>query len=330
MRLPPPLRLAIDEIAGEVEPAALRRASLEVVERYRKGASSSAALTSAAHRAAYLTLRLPATFAATHRVLQEAHRLAPGVSVVSLLDLGAGPGTATWAAAEVFGDLERAVPVERDVALVTAGLRLAANATHRAIVSAQWMVADLTSSEATLPAQKFDLVVLSYVLGELIAAEQQNLVALAWSRADKLVAIIEPGTTRGFENMLAARTALTAAGGHILAPCPRAQQHQCPMAGAGDWCHFSQRLERTSQHRRLKGGELGYEDEKFSYCVLSKDPTLPASARIVRHPLQRKGHIQLQLCTPAGLQHITVTKSDRKRYRAARQAEWGDEWVSDL
>ena len=168
---------------------------------------------------------------------------------------------------------------------------------------------------------------LSYVLGELSAAAQQRLVAVAWSRAEKLVAIVEPGATRGFETMLAARAALTAAGGRILAPCPRAQAHPCPMAEAGDWCHFSQRLERTSQHRRLKGGDLGYEDEKFSYCVVGKDPTLPAQARIVRHPLQRKGHVQLQLCTPAGLQRITVTKSQKDKYRAARQAEWGEEWA---
>ena len=98
------------------------------------------------------------------------------------------------------------------------------------------------------------------------------------------------------------------------------------MAQAGDWCHFAVRLERSAAHRRLKGGALGYEDEKFSYLVAGRAPAEMPLARIVRHPMARPGHIQLTLCTAQGLERRTVTKSQKEAYRRARRAEWGTAW----
>jgi ribosomal protein RSM22 (predicted rRNA methylase) len=93
------------------------------------------------------------------------------------------------------------------------------------------------------------------------------------------------------------------------------------MAAAGDWCHFSQRVERTSQHRQLKGGALGYEDEKFSYLIAAKSTVLSKGARIVRHPGKHSGHVQLALCTAEGkLENHTVTRSSKEAYKRARKA----------
>jgi ribosomal protein RSM22 (predicted rRNA methylase) len=99
------------------------------------------------------------------------------------------------------------------------------------------------------------------------------------------------------------------------------------MAAVGDWCHFAARVDRTAEHRRLKDGELGYEDEKFSYLAFSKTPAAHAEARIVRHPQVHGGHIRLTLCTPEGLQSPTVTRSKKEAFRAARKAKWGDGWA---
>ena len=99
------------------------------------------------------------------------------------------------------------------------------------------------------------------------------------------------------------------------------------MAASGDWCHFSQRLERTAQHRRLKGAELGYEDEKFSYLVATRLDVPAAHARIVRHPGKHGGHVQLELCTSRGtIENTTVAKSNKEAYKRARQAKWGENW----
>ena len=96
------------------------------------------------------------------------------------------------------------------------------------------------------------------------------------------------------------------------------------MAAAGDWCHFSQRLERTAEHRRIKQGDLGHEDEKFSYVAFSKVGVNRPGTRIVRHPIYRPRQVQLTLCTADGLKQTTVTKSQGERYRTAKKAEWGD------
>ena len=98
------------------------------------------------------------------------------------------------------------------------------------------------------------------------------------------------------------------------------------MAAANDWCHFPVRVERTSLHRRLKGGVLGYKDEKFSYLIAARRRIAPAPTRIVRHPQKHSGHIRLTLCTPQGIEQRTVPKSQKELYKAARKADWGEEF----
>lgn len=101
------------------------------------------------------------------------------------------------------------------------------------------------------------------------------------------------------------------------------------MAGTRDWCHFAARVNRSALHRRLKEGQLGYEDEKYSYVAAAATGHLarPASGRIVRHPVFRKGIVSLQVCSrDDGLGPRLVSKRQGPAYRQARDAEWGDAW----
>jgi ribosomal protein RSM22 (predicted rRNA methylase) len=111
----------------------------------------------------------------------------------------------------------------------------------------------------------------------------------------------------------------------MIAPCPA--ETACPIADP-DWCHFAARVERSSLHRRVKGGELGYEDEKFSYVALARQPVDLPAARIVRHPHHYPGLIEIETCTAAGLRFERITKRDRDRFRAARKAAWGEAGIS--
>ena len=106
----------------------------------------------------------------------------------------------------------------------------------------------------------------------------------------------------------------------MAAPCPAAMR--CPLS-ADDWCHFAARVERTSLHRRLKDGDLGYEDEKFSYVAVTREPVELNGSRVLRHPKHHAGWIELELCTASGTRHERATKRDRERFRQARRAEWG-------
>ena len=132
--------------------------------------------------------------------------------------------------------------------------------------------------------------------------------------------IVEPGTPRGAATIRAIREQLLTAGAHMAAPCPA--EMACPMT-APDWCHFAARVERSSLHRRLKEGSLGYEDEKYSYVALVRDVTALPEARVLRHPHHHPGLIELQVCTPRGIEPRRVSKRDRDAFRDARKAEWG-------
>jgi len=87
---------------------------------------------------------------------------------------------------------------------------------------------------------------------------------------------------------------------------------------------FPVRVERTSLHRRLKGGVLGYEDEKFSYLIATRpQASRPPPARIVRHPQKHSGHIRLTLCTAQGIEQRTITKSQKEPYKSGEEKPTG-------
>ena len=315
--LPPELSTAIAEWNAEIPRGDLARTVAKLSSQYRAKARSCPQLTPM-HRAAYIAARLPATYAAIARVIREAQLRIAGLRVESMLDLGAGPGTAMWAAAGQFPQLSRIVLVEDSAGWVEIGKRLGSKSGHRAVRGAEWQQRSVTRD---LAPESFDLVIASYVMNEIPMQDRVRVALAAWQRTNKLLVIIEPGTPEGFTNIRSLRQELIAAGAYIAAPCPHA--NECPMPPR-DWCHFSERLERTSAHRNAKGGELGYEDEKYSYVVFSREPVALPAARIVRHPRRHSGHVAFELCTPEGLKRETISRKQGERYKTARKAEWGE------
>ncbi|MEP7336126.1 MAG: small ribosomal subunit Rsm22 family protein [Acidobacteriota bacterium] len=321
MLLPRSLRQAIEQETARQSLPSLPQAAVELSRRYRERTSTGHSfITNEAHRLAYVAVRMPATFAASGGALVEAHRLAPELQIESLLDLGAGTGAASWAAAEVFDQLRQFTLIEQDRQLIELGQRLAQSSGNQALRSADWRMANLRTTAEFAP---HDLVVCSYSLNEIEPAAVHRILAAAWQAARQALVIIEPGTMQGFELIRAARTQLIEAGAFIVAPCPH--HDSCPMA-QDDWCHFAARFDRSPLHRRLKGGTLGYEDEKFSYLAAAKQPVHQTSARIIRHPLRHAGYTQLRLCAAEGLQTISVTKRDKEAWKRARKSDWGSGW----
>jgi ribosomal protein RSM22 (predicted rRNA methylase) len=270
--------------------------------------------------AAYLATRAPATYAAATDVFERIHDLRPDWSPTSMLDLGAGPGIASWAAAEAWPQISTVTLVEAEAAMVRAGRKLAEEGPN-GLRTATWVVGEALSSSP-----RADLVVLSYLIGELTPTALDELVRRAWERATDTLVIIEPGTTAGYRRTLAARTAVIAAGGSTLAPCPH--DAPCPLPD-DDWCHFSVRLPRSRTHRLAKDAERGFEDEKFSYAVLCRTSHRRPEARVIRHPDRRPGHVVLELCTPSGLEERTVSRKSGAAYKLARKAAWGDALPTD-
>ena len=302
MQLPLALRHALDAELQGTPLNELVKASASITEQYRAGRPSK--LTTSIERLAYVAARMPATSAAVHSALSQAD-----IEPRTLLDLGAGPGTVTWAAHAVFDSLESAHLVERNGALAQLGQRLGTP------IPATWMVADVST-----PLPTADLVVLSYALSE---TSWITVLEKAWAATGMMLALVEPGTPKGFNLIREARQWLIGRGASIAAPCPHGRA--CPMT-KDDWCHFAARVERTSLHRRMKGAELGYEDEKFSYVLATRAAVATPEGRIIRHPRQKAGYVQLELCTTTGLATQNVPKSAGLRHRAARKAGWGTGW----
>ena len=259
MQLPPQLCRAIELETAQYNLQALTQAATELSENYRSQRSARGrCMATAAHRLAYAAVRMPATFAAAHAVFTAVRRLMPERRITSLLDLGAGPGTAGWAALEVFDAVQQITLVDQDEGWIRTGKSLARSGANVVLAHADWVHANMRAI-TSFPAH--DLVVSSYALGEMEPTAVHAIVQAAWAAARTAMVIIEPGTMRGFELIRLLRDALIALGGHVLAPCPH--QDVCPMS-THDWCHFAQRFARSALHRRLKTGTLGYEDEKFS------------------------------------------------------------------
>jgi ribosomal protein RSM22 (predicted rRNA methylase) len=319
MQLPIELAEAIGREAARHDRGALARAVAAVSSRYHAPGVRATGRLSEVERAAYLAVRMPAIYGALHAVFVELRERLPDATVRTLLDLGAGPGTAAWAAVEAIPALSETTCVEQDRDFIGLGRRLASTSPRQAVREAHWMEADLHAASALPPA---DVVVLSYVTGEF--EDAVRLIERAWSAARIALIVIEPGTPRGFAAVRAARDQLVRAAATIAAPCPHAGE--CPMKDP-DWCHFAARIERTRLHRQLKGGELGHEDEKFSYVIASRVLARPAEARIVRHPWTEPGLVRLELCTPDGLRTRTVRKREGEPFRHARKAHWGGEWA---
>ena len=298
----------------------LTAATAALVARYRSVSPASAPiLASPTQVAAYAAYRMPATHAALVSVLGDL--AAAGLSPRSLVDLGGGTGAAAWAAAECFDRLESIIVLDQVGEALRLGRELVVEVTDPVLAAARFDQAEI----GALPELAGDLVTISYVLSELGASQQRSLVADAM-RFGHAVVVVEPGTPDGYQRILGARQQLLDAGWRLIGPCPH--QAECPLQ-QGDWCHFATRLERSVEHRRLKGGELSYEDEKFSW-VAAVSPSSPAlrarSGRILRHPLKRKGLVEFQVCRPDGTAgREVVSKRAGSRYRAARDADWGDE-----
>ena len=164
-------------------------------------------------------------------------------------------------------------------------------------------------------------MIASYALNELDEQIRSHVLQNLWNCARKLLVIIEPGTPVGFAQLRQARSTLISRGGCVVAPC--VHQGECPLS-ADDWCQFTSRVARSRLHKQLKGGDVPYEDEKFSFLAVAKAAGTPAKTRILRHPQKESGRITLRLCTAEGVKEHVVTKKHGELFKRARKADSGD------
>jgi ribosomal protein RSM22 (predicted rRNA methylase) len=314
--LPAELKSALDaKLQGLSRNDAAGRAAV-ISQTYRDGGGSGAIRTET-DALAYALARMPATYAAVTASLNALGEIRPDFAPKDLLDVGAGPGTATWAAAEAFQSLQDFTLLDANRALRVLALDLGGGSArlHAMTYRHGEARAELARAEAA------DLVMASYMIGEISDAERKTLAELMWAKTRDTLLIVEPGTPAGYARILALRAQLIASGAHVAAPCPH--NDKCPLT-APDWCHFTQRLPRSRAHKRLKSAELPYEDEKFAYVALTRAPVAQRPARVLAQPDVSKVEVTAKLCTAGGLVIARVPRRAKVDYAAARRWRWGD------
>src|SRR5258705_8208410 len=126
--LPAGLKAALDaRLQGLSRNAAAERAAL-ISQTYRDGGGSSA-IRSETNALAYALGRMPATYAAVSASMNALREIRPDFAPTNLLDVGAGPGTATWAAAAAFPSLPSVALLDSNSALSALALDLGGDRT---------------------------------------------------------------------------------------------------------------------------------------------------------------------------------------------------------
>jgi len=328
MQQPPLLTDALAALLEGVPRKDLAAAAKAISDGYRAGASSQAIATPL-QAAAYATARMPATIAASAAMFARLAEAMPDFAPRSLLDVGAGTGAASWAAVTEWPGLHSIIMLEPNPALRTLARRLAE--------SGPLECAEFLSGSLDAEKPEADLVVASYVLAELPEEKAAAVARDLWQSTRGALALIEPGTPQGFARIRAARAALIEAGAHVAAPCTH--DNVCPMRSVGvvrsdsvwtsdqnkgdDWCHFSQRLPRSRDHMLLKDASVPFEDERYSYVVVTRQK-VASGARILAPPLEAKPGLTFKLCDETGLRAQFVAARDRDEYRRVRKRGWGD------
>ncbi|UGA44901.1 small ribosomal subunit Rsm22 family protein [Bradyrhizobium quebecense] len=314
--LPAELRAALNaRLEGLSRSDAAGRAAV-ISQTYREGGGSGTIRTET-DALAYALARMPATYAAVVASLNALTEIRPDFAPASLLDVGAGPATATWAAAETFTSLKGFTLLDANGALRTLAEGLFQRTTRLHDASYQ-----LGQARALLDkADPADLVVASYMIGELGEAERATLADALWSKARDTLLVVEPGTPAGYARIIALRARLIAAGAHVTAPCPH--DGSCPLV-APDWCHFSQRLQRSRAHKQVKGVDAPFEDERFAYVALSRARIENRPSRVLAQPDVGKVEVAAKLCTAEGVVVARVPRRAKADYASARRWRWGD------
>ncbi|MET4798100.1 small ribosomal subunit Rsm22 family protein [Bradyrhizobium sp. LB11.1] len=319
--LPAELKAALDSrLQGFSRTDAAQR-SQKISTTYRAGGGSGT-IKSEADALAYALARMPATYAAVAASLDALREIAPDLAPQTLLDVGAGPGTASWAAAEAFSSLRDFTLLDANATLSRLALELARDSSR--LSGCRYLPGDAAANLAE--ASQADLVVASYIIGELGESDQRKLTATMWAKARHALVVIEPGTPAGYARILALRQQLITAGAFVAAPCPH--EKPCPLI-APDWCHFNRRLPRSQAHRQIKGADAPFEDERFIYVALTRTPPATRASRVLAPPDVGKAEITAKLCTRDGVGLAKVPRRDKAAYAGARRWRWGDAVLSE-
>jgi ribosomal protein RSM22 (predicted rRNA methylase) len=326
INLPTEINEAIADILSQPDNIGWLSRAEALHERYRSGKKhpQESYIRDTVDVAAYLGLRIPATYAQIYSALLQLQEVIPEWKPKSVLDLGSGPGTGVWATKNVWPGIEKANCIDNEGYFLTIGRELFAKT--KLSVDIAWD-ADSLRSDFGSKNNKYDLVILANVLNELESEEQQKTVARAFTQCSGVMIIIEPGTPHGTKVVESAYQNFDNKC-FILAP----YMENTFIPGKDHWIHFPQRFIRPEFQRRIRQHmrtsnlmASDWEETKYSYIALSKiAPKTQAWGRVISPVKKQKAWFDLTVLTKKGIEKLQVLKRHKEHYNLAKNLKWGD------
>jgi len=271
-------------------------------------------------RKVYHAYFLPSNLSKIHKPLQELslHPRDLFAKVkLRVLDIGAGPGTASLGVLTFFSQHDRKPQLEfTTVDQVAENLKMAealflsSRTTHALEVSLKTFQSDIEGLGNFLRGH-FDVIILSNIMNELFARDEArtgkrvgilNDILKRYLIDDGSCIIIEPALRETSREMLEVRNGILEQGFHLYSPC--LFSGKCPaLVNPKDWCHEDIPWDPPTLVKEIdKLTGLRKDSLKFSYLVLRKDRLSlsdvcgPNSFRVVSEPLISKGKVEFYLC----------------------------------
>lgn len=156
-------RQIIEERLYGIRPGDLAAVSAKISNNYHSSNKTSQRLISDELQAlVYAAVRMPATYAAVRSALEKS-LMYNDINIDTVIDVGAGTGAASLAAADMFAPGHLSL-IEREDCMRKCGMEIFAAMQSEITVKAQWYDEDILNDNANRHA---DLVMSSYMINEI-------------------------------------------------------------------------------------------------------------------------------------------------------------------
>ncbi|KAJ2745398.1 37S ribosomal protein S22 [Coemansia sp. BCRC 34301] len=228
--------------------------------------------------AAYLAACAPGAYGVIYNVMAELAQRVPEFQPRSVMDFGAGPGTALWAIQELWRlDSYHAIDVSEQMLLcaeaILADIPVAEEEPRVGSIRFSRYLPPPSSREVCN-----DLVVSAFALSELPSDSlRKTTIETLWAHTNDTLVLIDRGTPDSARMISEARDQILALGEcFTVAPLPNDLPD--PTIFTPAWIHFSQRSQRPGFTMLTKHSKSNVEDLRYSYAILRRGSRPPISA----------------------------------------------------
>ncbi|KAJ2665839.1 37S ribosomal protein S22 [Coemansia sp. RSA 1199] len=283
-----------------------------------------------AETAAYVAAFAPGTYAVAFNVLSELAMRVPGFKPSSILDFGCGPGSALWAAQDVWSSVQKYVGIDSSEAMIDCAKRMFDEMPERQLDREllRYLAPDQPNTHA-------DLVISSFTLSELPSdAVRQTTVEMLWNNTRNTLVLIDRGApnparvvseARDYLIKLASESnstvnvgSISVPGGiHTVAPFPN--ELDDPSNNTPAWFQFVQRVQRPMFTMRTKHSKSNAEVVHYSYVIMRRGERPPDSRGVLdttpySYVSVREAQNRPEKYLPDGTQRKTMEQLAREAY----------------